>query len=179
VHTDIISPASAYFEGAFLNGIELKLSGGATDVDFFTVFIDSLYSRKIPAGLNQNVLLKAVVCGHFITAPAFEAAVHNKLVDTMIAERKAPSHADIIFVFDKLPADHALLELFVELHSCWGAESPEQMRTNPEMPFDFIRRVYGKGLKVVDVLAGNLLKACDFHVHGTEEEWECVYGSGS
>jgi hypothetical protein len=69
----------------------------------------------------------------------------------MIAERKAPSHADIIFVFDKLPADHALLELFMELHSCWGVESPEQMRMNPEMPFDFIRRIYDKGLKTVDV----------------------------
>jgi hypothetical protein len=77
VHKDIISPASAYFERAFLNRIELKLGGGTTDVDFFNVFIDWLYSRKIPAGLNQNVLLKAVVCGHFITAPAFEAAVQN------------------------------------------------------------------------------------------------------
>jgi hypothetical protein len=182
VHKDLITPPSAYFERAFLNGIELKLGGGATDVDFFNIFVDWLYSRKIPAGLSQNVLLKAVVCGHFITAPAFEAAVHNILVGTLIAARKAPSHKDIIFIFDKLPADHALLELFVELHSYWGADTLEQLRANMELPFDFIRRVYDKSLKVVDVLTGNPLdsKACDFHVHANDQErWECVYGIDS
>jgi hypothetical protein len=34
-----------------------------------------------------------------------------------------------------------------------------------------------KGLKFVDILAGNPLKASDFHVQATEEEcWNCMYG---
>lgn len=100
--------------------------------------------------------------------------MHNNLVDVLIAVRKAPSHDDINFVFDKLPMDHALLDLFAELHCFYGDETAKQLRANDQVPFDFVRRVYDKGLRFVDFLAGTPLKACDYHVHATaEERWDC------
>jgi hypothetical protein len=123
------SPQPPHTSSAFHNGIEHKLGGGATDEDFFHVSIDWLYSRKIHAGLNQNILLKAVVCGHFITVPDFEAAVHNELIDHLIAiaAQRVPSLADINFVFEGLPMEHALLDLFAELHCYWGAHGAEHL----------------------------------------------------
>lgn len=69
VHKSLVSPVSAYFERAFIDGVEFTLGGDETDVEFFNVFIDWLYSGKVPVNINRIGMPKAVVFGHFITAP--------------------------------------------------------------------------------------------------------------
>jgi hypothetical protein len=65
-------------------------------------------------------MLKAVVFGNCFTAPQFEAAVHNTLIDLLIDMCGALDYADIIYAFKHFPGDRALLELFVEMHCLYS-----------------------------------------------------------
>jgi hypothetical protein len=172
VHKAIICHFSAYFERAFMDSISLKMNA---DITLFNIFIDWLYTGVLPSTtLSKDILLKAVAFGYNFTAPAFQAAVHNALVDLMVATRKAPSDEEVCFAFEELLADHVLLDFFAEMHCVWGSWNAQDVRERGIVPEAFCARVEKKGLRFVDLLAGPPVKACEFHVHATEEErWEC------
>jgi hypothetical protein len=198
IHANLISHFSGYFERALklpnhpLSVITLE----AVKPSVFNVFVQWLYTGTLPSSsakwsefaelttetLEKEIMrsmLEAVVFGHQYSAPVFQATVHNALVDKLVSMRPncAPSCADIVYAFNNLPADDALLELFVELHCFYGYEgldTPEEMSVKDQMPKEFWERVTKKGVRFVDLEGRDVLKACDWHVYGSEEErWEC------
>lgn len=169
VQKTIICHFSAYFERAFMDSVSLKMNA---DITLFNTFIDWLYTGANPPGstLGKDTILKAIAFGYEFTAPAFQAAVHNELVDVMIATRTAPSDEEVCFAFEELPADHVLLEFFAEEHCVWGTWNAQEMRVRGVVPEAFCARVEKKGFRFVDILAGSPVKTCEFHVHATEKE---------
>lgn len=114
-----------------------------------------------------------MVFGNRFTAPKFEAAVNNELVDLVIEMHDAPRYLEIIYAFSHLPADRALLDLLVELHCLyWYAalDTEAELAIKPLVPEDFWCRVEANGPKLVDLEGKRVLTACDYHIHVTDEE---------
>lgn len=115
-------------------------------------------------------MLKAVVFGYRYIELLFYAAAHNALVDMMIKYGEAAALKDIIWLFEHLPKDDPLLELFVALeckHPDWTVNKELGSLVKGQDVDEFFRRV-----KVVGERRWVELTACDFHVHATVGEKE-------
>jgi len=121
-------------------------------------------------------MMEAVVFGHEYLAPTFQAAVHNKLVDVLVAGRDVASYADVAYMFKHLPAHNALLKLSVVLHCYYEDEvmNEVEVQVYGKELAEYWRRVKAMGFKTMDLLQREPVKACEYHVHATEEErWAC------
>jgi hypothetical protein len=109
-------------------------------------------------------MFQAIVFGNTYMAPLFHAAVHNATVTFLVNRKFVPSPENITFVFEKLPRDHALQELLVELVYLRSAES------TAGLPEEVVRMVERKVKERGIVLEWPELDACEWHVHGGEDE---------
>ena len=175
IHVDLISHVSAYFERA------LKIQG-ADEVTLddihpgiFDSFVDWLYTGELSDSWDSRQVtekLQAIVFGHKYMAPLFHAAVHNATVTFLVGRKIAPSPADIKYLHENLPKDHALRELLVELVSLHGTGA--QSLAGSGLPEEFVKQVEAKIDERGIFLEKPELEDCDFHVHESEEErWKC------
>jgi hypothetical protein len=169
IHVDLISHVSAYFERA------LKIQG-ADEVTLddvhpgvFDSFVDWLYTGELSNSWDSlTEMLYAIVFGHKYMAPLFHAAVHNVTVTFLVGRKIAPSSADIKYLYENLPKDHALQELLVELVSLHGTGT--QPLAGSGLPEEFVNQVEAKIDERGIFVEKPELEACDFHVHESEEE---------
>jgi hypothetical protein len=139
------------------------------DVSEFTMnlFIDWLYTGKlnmdsmIKADIQE--MLNAVVFGHDCMAPLFHAAVHNVTVDKLVYREMVCSASCVNLVFERLPEDNVLRELFVELECCYK----DRWLNDSKLPVEFVQMVREKADRGE---YGDDDVACNWHVHGSEEE---------
>jgi hypothetical protein len=143
----------------------------------FDVFVDWLYTAKLPTNRSSTrAMMEAIFFGHVYLVPTFQEAVHNELVDVLAGGRNAVGYADVAFMFKHLPADNALLALFVVLHCYYGDKvmGEAEMQVHGKELAEYWRRIKAEGFKTVDLLDREPVKACEYHVHATEEErWGC------
>jgi hypothetical protein len=156
---DLISHVSAYFERA------LKIQGAdeisLDDVQHATseLFVDWLYTGgELPSSitsLNITEMFQAIVFGNTYMAPLFHATVYNATVTFLVDRKLVPSAEDITYVFEKLPKDHALRELLVELVYLRSAEGTSGL------PEELVKMVEGKVEERGVVLEWPELDACE------------------
>lgn len=124
---------------------------------------------------STRAMMEAVLFGHEFLAPTFQAAVHNALVNALLACLDAVGEVNVTYLFKSLPADNALLELVVVLYCYYGADKVAgNIGEGKREVAEYWRRVTEKGLKVVDPIDGARIKACEYHVHEEDKErMEC------
>jgi hypothetical protein len=172
IHVDLISLVSAYFERALkiLGGNELSLDDVHSAV--FDAFVDWLYNDGDLGdswdSLKVTEMLRAIVFAHTYMMPLFHAAVHNATATFLINRKFVPNFADITYVFENLPKDHALQELLVELVYVHGTGA--QPLAVSGLPKDFVKQVEGIFQERGIFFERPELDACDFHVHESEKE---------
>ncbi|KAF2127077.1 hypothetical protein P153DRAFT_432919 [Dothidotthia symphoricarpi CBS 119687] len=194
IHKALLIEHSEYFKKA-LNGPWKEAQNGAIsleDVDSgtFDIFVDWLYSQKLPAtnrdwafGVDESdntivaharqlARIKAYTFGDRFLCLEFAKAVRNSLVDHLVTQ--SPYYDVVIHAFTNLPPENPILRLLVDCHchvfeEYMDLDESEQLQKRDQLPHAFLIRVM---LKYSRILAGAYeeLDRCDYHEHGSEEE---------
>jgi len=154
-----------------------------------SIFVDWVYSQRLPKndsewcdeedqdmslGKAQLARTKALVFGDRILSLVFYKRVRDSLFEHIIA--KAVFYGAVIHGFANLPNDHAILDLFVEMH-CRGFGDTSDSAKNGEielrasLPHDFLMRAIIRYSQIVESgLPEDDPKPCDYHGHADENE---------
>ncbi|KAF9693780.1 hypothetical protein EKO04_008156 [Ascochyta lentis] len=197
LHRALLIQHSEYFKKA-LNGPWKESHEGVVRLDDvksgpFNIFVDRLYSGKVPLedDYHQNckgedtrdiIKLGAIALGNRSMAPAFAKATQKHFIDKHLAkwasrERhcKSPSFEVIICAFSILRNDNDILKMLVDQHVSYYTVSPasdalvEGRKVKDRLPHELLVRVihkYGQ----TKTRNGYLLRACDYHGHASQDE---------
>jgi hypothetical protein len=177
VYKALICSFSAYFERVFRGPGFAETTLKDVQPGIFNIFVDWMYSggalpKEWREGVDvKRVLMEAVVFGHRFSAPKFEAAVHNELVDLLIDSREAARWADVAYLIKNLPDHHVLRNLLVEQHRLYGVEvlPDKEVQAHGIILRGFWRRVLDDGFLNPN-LSPQTRNVCEWHIHENEEE---------
>ncbi|KAI4628617.1 hypothetical protein J4E83_003170 [Alternaria metachromatica] len=159
----------------------------STNEAIVSIFVDWVYSQRLPKndaawcdeadediGKSQLARTKALVFGDRMLSPVFHKTVRDSLVEHII--EWAVYYRAVIYAFLNLPKDHAILDLFVEVHCREFQDSLDtvgngELELRASLPHDFLMRVIVRYSQIAkSVLPEGELKPCDYHGHADEEE---------
>ncbi|KAF9693742.1 hypothetical protein EKO04_008147 [Ascochyta lentis] len=193
VHKALLEEHSEYFKRA-LNGPWKEAEEKVVCLDdvecrTFEVFVDWLYTRKLPAKRTgwvgeeydsewyitlQIPMMKACAFANRMLSPDFLHAMEHRLIDHFIASGNVPFYEAIIFAFENLPPTSLILKALVDAH-CRSFDEAEDTEENGELelrsqlPNTFLVDVMLRYVKLKS-RKQTLLDRCDYHGHVSEDE---------
>ena len=157
------------------------------------VFVDWLYTRKLPAGDKQwaekqyqpheganchlalqIAIIKACVLADRILSPGFLRAVEYKLIDHFIVLETDASYTVIIYAFEHLrpasPVLRAMMDTYCNNFEEWMEEEYDEVNLRAQLPHAFLVGVMLRYSKLIKSKKEVWLDRCDYHGHTTESE---------
>jgi len=125
-------------------------------------------------GSAQLARTKALVFGDRMLSPLFYRMVRGSLIDHVI--EKSAYYEAVSYGFARLPKDHAILDLLVEMHCRAFRDSSDtagngELELRTKLPHDFLMRVIIRYSQIAElVLPDDDIEPCDYHGHADEEE---------
>jgi hypothetical protein len=170
IHKPLLLHHSGYFRKALRNcwkeGEERKVTIDDIEPEAFDIFVDWLYTCKIPKTLGEwapplvqpsptgKVLLGRDRAGHTLAVKAYVVAdrldtpelwygINSMFVEELVAV--PPWYDSVIYAFANVPSERRLLQLMVDSH-CRNStiifdDLLEEKKLLPELPHEFLLRV--------------------------------------
>ena len=196
VHEALLVHHSDYFRKAlqqyWKEGEERKVVMNDLEPEAFDVFIDWLYTQKLPQKLEDwlprdtdedacsydcrlDLLhLQVYVIADRLGTPELLHAINNAIVDEGITG--VPYYKSIIYAFDNIPSGRWILKWLVDSY-CANSEEADDAAfqggdtLHSQLPHDFLLQAMRRyRQKCEDREWDEDLVACDYHEHASEEE---------
>jgi hypothetical protein len=198
IHKPLLLHHSGYFRKALRNcwkeGEERKVTIDDIEPEAFDIFVDWLYTCKIPKTLVFGALLsvqssatgalhsyreqellavKAYVVADRLDTPELWYAINNMLAEELVDI--SPWYDSVIYAFANVPYERRLLQLMVDSHcrhsEALGDANDDEEKLYPELPHELLLRVMKRYRKLREEGAMNKdLNECHYHEHVTEED---------
>lgn len=160
------------------------------------MFVDWLYTRKLPAGEKQwaekqyqpnetvkchfavqIAMIKACAFADRIMAPGFLRALEYKLIDHFIVLKTDACYKIVIYAFAHLPPASPVLRAMIDAHCFnfeeWMEKEYDEVNLRAKLPHTFLVCVMLRYSKLLQSKKKRVwLDRCDYHDHKTKDEKE-------
>jgi hypothetical protein len=206
IHKALLEHYSDYFRNAlrqcWKDGDERQVVLDDLEPEAFDVFVDWLYTKKIPETDKQwlereadqeywcyrgrvNLLrLKVYVVADRLGIQELLQRINNNFVDVNIYV--PPRYEEVIYAFSNIPAGRRILEKMVDSYCTCSSPSDDDLGTGQKelrnkLPFDFLLQISRRYQQRESDRnwrddPDDELCACDYHEHASDEEREQCKG---
>ncbi|KAL5388999.1 hypothetical protein DPSP01_002702 [Paraphaeosphaeria sporulosa] len=192
VYAELITYYSGYFKGT-LNGQWKEAEDRAIELPdieprVFDIFIDWLYTQNLPrksedwitptpenkvgshghGQLAERLMMKSYVFADRFLVPQYRVALYKYYANFCNVGGNPPYYDAIIYAFDNLPANSAILTLLVRTHCAYWNEGSDtadngELELRQDLPQDFFFRVMAVAAKMRDKEKAKGIACCDCH----------------